>query len=198
MLTRYRFNHRGKKSIDLCILYTNRIEFLIIAIETQNVVYLIRVIICFLSIECQPCVEFRSIVKKCLTEKSLFTIEIFRGFSLRATTNDCFVEMAPPIYPPFWNKRSIDHRVKLYSLIIVHCYPARIFWTRSFIGFVHARTRLFDVRKENGNISSESEENTFNGEFKVMLAIVGRGIIRCLIQNIMETRVATKVRLTMF
>lgn len=40
---------------------------------------------------------------------------------------------------------------------------------------MHARTRLFDVRKENGNISSESEENTFNGEFKVMLAIVGKG-----------------------
>lgn len=57
------------RSIDLCILYTNRIEFLIIAIDSQNVVYLIRVIICFLSIECPPRVEFRSIVKKSLIRR---------------------------------------------------------------------------------------------------------------------------------
>lgn len=139
------------RSIDLCILYMNRIEFLIIAVDSQNVVYLIRVIICFLSIECPPCVEFRSIVKKSLIEgKMEFTIEIFCGDLDRQRTNVSLERHDR-------HKRSIDHRVKL--LIIVHCYPARIFWTRfSFTGFVHARTRRFDVCNESGNISSRQRK----------------------------------------
>lgn len=103
------------RSIDLCILYMNRIEFLIIAVDSQNVVYLIRVIICFLSIECPPCVEFRSIVKKSLIEgKMEFTIEIFCDDLDRQRTNVSLKRHDR-------HKRSIDHRVKL--LIIVHCFP---------------------------------------------------------------------------